>query len=64
MLKNYAYISLVMGLLFVAAGFFVAFKPPEVLAQLGKYGPMLIGVAFVMYGFLRLSIAMKRLNKK
>ncbi|MEZ4687630.1 MAG: hypothetical protein R3B47_16675 [Bacteroidia bacterium] len=64
MIKNYAYISLIMGLLFVGAGFFLAFNPPESIASLGRYAPMLLGVAFVMYGFLRLSIAMKRLNKK
>lgn len=64
MIKNYGYISLAMGILIVFMGFFFAFNPPEVIANMGGYAPMLIGVILVMYGFLRISMAVKRLTKK
>ncbi|MFK7970708.1 MAG: hypothetical protein AB8F95_10085 [Bacteroidia bacterium] len=64
MKKNYNYFSLIMGLIFVGFGIGMFFHPPEPIANMGKYAPMLVGVILLMYGTLRISRALKMLKPK
>lgn len=63
--KYYAYISVIMGAIFVGFGLAMPWYPPQVFLDMGIQGNYLyiIAIVLIMYGTFRISRAMKHIKR-